>query len=194
MIQPFDGLQRWVPLRSRGYLPHLELPGATYFVTFRAADAVRPRPPQKAADPTDPEAVARASEPPLRAGACVLVGDDIGQVVAGALRRFDGERYLLGAYCVMPNHVHALVAPLGHNRIPGILHSWKSFTAWRINRALGHRGRFWEREYFDHVVHDESVLRRFAEYVEWNPVLAGLCDRPEQWRFSSAFGRRAGEE
>ena len=61
------------------------------------------------------------------------------------LRHFDRDRYLLDAYVVMPNHVHALVEPIGQHSMADILRSWKSFTANAINRALDRRGTVWMR-------------------------------------------------
>ena len=49
-----------------------------------------------------------------------------------SLQHFDGERYELGEFIVMPNHVHAIVATIGGHQLSAILHSWKSFSAKRI--------------------------------------------------------------
>ncbi len=187
MTRIIDG--RLAGLRTRGRLPHLEVRGATYFVTFRAADAVTPTANHASRTLVDPVPIAEISEPPLTAGACVLARPEVGGLVADALRHFRGSRYLLGSWCVMPNHVHALVAPLGEVRLRDILHSWKSYTANRIQQMVGGRGRFWEREYFDHMVRTDTALQQFADYIEWNPVLAGLCARPEDWPLGSAAAR-----
>ena len=53
---------------------------------------------------------------------------------------FDGDRYVLGHYVVMPNHVHAVVRPLQGHLLKEILHSWKSFTAHEINEVLNREG------------------------------------------------------
>ena len=49
-------------------------------------------------------------------------------IVEEALRLFDGQRYVLGHYVVMPNHVHVVVRPVEGHLLKDILHSWKSFT------------------------------------------------------------------
>ena len=64
----------------------------------------------------------------------------VAQLVENALRHFDGERYLLGSYVIMPNHVHVLVHPAWNTNLPDILHSWKSFTANEANKILGRSG------------------------------------------------------
>ena len=57
----------------------------------------------------------------------------------------------------------------------------------------GATGPFWQRESYDHWVHDLDELERIIAYVEANPVKAGLIKAPEDWPFSSApTARRPG--
>src|SRR5207249_3259049 len=99
---------------------------------------------------------------------------------------FHGARYDLAAWCVMPNHVQLVVTPFSPHSPSDIFHSWKSYTAHRINQLLGRTGTFWERESFDHLIRTLNDFERFVAYIENNPVVAGLCARPEDWRWSSA--------
>src|SRR5205823_3893206 len=78
-------------------------------------------------------------------GACWLGQPRIGELVEQALLHFDGQRYGLLAWCVMPNHVHVLVETKLGFPLPGLLHSWKSYTATEANKILGRRGEFWQR-------------------------------------------------
>jgi len=100
--------------------------------------------------------------------------DRIAQLVDGALRRFDRERYCLLAWCVMPNHVHAVIQPFDGHDLPSIVHSWKSFTPSRANRILNRSGEFWQREYYDHLIRDEQDLLHSIDYVLRNPDVAEL--------------------
>jgi REP element-mobilizing transposase RayT len=109
-------------------------------------------------------------------GACHLAKPAIAKMVAEALRHFDGSRYRLFAWCVMPNHAHVVFQPLGGHALADILHSWKSFTANQANRVLGRRGEFWRREYYDHLVRDEDDFARIVRYVAENPLKAKLRD------------------
>ena len=111
-------------------------------------------------------------------GDCYLRDSRVAKIVADAIRRFDGKRYQLLAWCVMPNHVHVVFAPLRTHKLEAILHSWKSFSAQRANQILRRTGRFWQREYFDHLVRSEASLRKFVDYVKKNPERAGLRDWP----------------
>jgi hypothetical protein len=54
------------------------------------------------------------------------------------------------------------------------------------NRIRGETGTYWQGETFDHWVRDDAELLRIIEYIEGNPVAAGLTDRPENWPWSSA--------
>jgi putative DNA methylase len=67
-----------------------------------------------------------------------------------------------------------------------IVHSWKSYTAHRIRKLTGVTGRIWQPEYWDRFIRDDEHFVAAAEYIENNPVLAGLVDSPELWVWSSA--------
>jgi hypothetical protein len=69
------------------------------------------------------------------------------------------------------------------------MHSLKRFTARRCNEILGRRGSFWQDESYDHCVRGEDELSRIIEYVELNPVKAGLVTERQMRRFSSAAQR-----
>jgi REP element-mobilizing transposase RayT len=169
---------------SRGYLPHFDSAETIQFVTFRLADSL-------------PKAVAEvlAKLPNSLAetdhrldgglGSCWLKEPSVAQVVEEAILHFDGRCYRLLAWCIMPNHVHVVVEPIEGNHIGGIVHSWKSFSADQANRLLGRSGSFWHRDYFDRFIRDEGHLTRTIEYVENNPVKAGLVTTIAEWRWSS---------
>jgi REP element-mobilizing transposase RayT len=112
--------------------------------------------------------------------------------VEESLLHFDGERYRLLAWCVMPNHVDVLVEPV--IALGTIVQGWKSVTSrWALARneelrlGIPNAHQFWMREYFDRYMRDEEHLERSLEYIHNNPVKAGLCERAEDWRWSSAW-------
>jgi REP element-mobilizing transposase RayT len=108
------------------------------------------------------------------AGACWMQRDDVAEIVAGALLHFEGARYRLAAWCVMPNHVHTVVQPLPGYELSGIVHSWKSFSANEVNRLIRRAGQLWQPESYDHLIRDEDDFQRQVAYVLNNPVRAGL--------------------
>jgi putative transposase len=177
--------------RSRGELPHLYKDGGTYFVTFRLFDAVVPKALRNRdtgpnSDFDDPAKLLADYDPPITLGTCLLARREVAELVRNALLHFDAERYELIAWCVMPNHVHVVFAPLGGHEPDRILHSWKSFTAHAVNKLMNRAGALWERESFDHLVRSVRSLERIVRYTEQNPVVAGLCGEARQWPFSSA--------
>ncbi len=129
--------------------------------------------------------IARIDEPPLALGNCILRQPEAAKIVQDALLFFEGDRYSLAAWCIMPNHVHVVVAPFCGYELSAILHSWKSFTANRINDIAGGAGAVWERESFDHLIRSADDIEQFVKYTEENPVTAGLCDLPQEWPHSS---------
>jgi REP element-mobilizing transposase RayT len=108
------------------------------------------------------------------------------ELVCRALRHFHDARYVLHAWCVMPNHVHVVATWLQGWRLGDTVRGWKAFTAAMINRAEGLRGSIWAKDYFDRFVRSEDDFAHVVSYVEHNPVRAGLVDVPEEWPYSSA--------
>ena len=125
-------------------------------------------------------------------GCCALRHPDVAAIVQDTSLRFDGDRYTLIAWCIMPNHVHTLIKPIAP--LAGIVQSWKSFTGrWAMarNAELGlgvprDQKSFWMREYWDRYMRDGKHLRRVIDYIHQNPVKANLCQSPNEWRWSSA--------
>lgn len=180
---------------SRGFLPHFEAGEIPQSITFRLHDSL----PQSLLDqwrdelarlPEDQRQTERRKrlDAALDAGygECWLRDPHIGQLVENAFLHFDEQRYRLHAWVVMPNHVHVLATPLHGHSLSSILHSWKSFTSKEANRYLGRNGAFWLEEYFDRAIRDDNHFNKVVEYIENNPVKAGLCGVTTDWRFSSA--------
>ncbi len=86
----------------------------------------------------------------------------------------------------MPNHVHILITPNAAQELSDILHSIKSFTAHEANKLLDRTGQFWQRESFDRYIRNHKHYLNVINYIEKNPVKAGLCKTPSEWKFSGA--------
>lgn len=105
-------------------------------------------------------------------GTCMLRDPENARIVADALWHFDGERYEIATFVVMPNHVHVLFRPLGTHTLPGIVKLWKGFTAREINKRMGRTGTLWQDEYWDRLIRNERHFFKVAEYIRENPVRA----------------------
>jgi len=189
-------------LKHRRRLPHWTQGGATYFITFRLADSL----PQAKLDELEhlraqwehhhPEP--RSDEDwqqfyrenmqrvddwlDAGSGECWLRDKACAGIVTRAMHHFDGERYFLSSYCVMPNHVHLTVQPfMGHDPSE-VLKSWKGFTARQINTHLGRTGTVWEQESYDTLIRDTAHLWKVLRYIGKNPARAHLPeDRWVRW-------------
>ena len=111
-------------------------------------------------------------------GSCLLKDPAYAQIVSDALRHFDGERYQLASFVVMPNHVHVLFRPSGTHSLAGILKSWKGFSAREINKRSGKTGSFWQEEYWDRLIRSEKHFFRVAKYIRENPIKGGGFSNP----------------
>ena len=180
----------------RGYLPHYDPGSITQFITCRLYDSL----PQTVLRRLEAELECRPVENIQRKklilidkfldigyGQCFLGQEEIATVVRDSMLTFHGERYELISWVIMPNHIHVLLRPFDGFALEKIIHSFKSFTSLKANRILGRTGTFWMREYFDRYIRDSDHFEKAIRYIENNPVKAGLCKTPEDWRFSSAY-------
>jgi putative transposase len=198
----------------RRHLPHIQPPGATLFVTFRLAGSIPEVALQKLceeAQRVEPvlDQIADAQQRSRKAnvaqrhlfgkwdrvldaaqsGCSWLRDERVAALVSESLHHRNGHAYDLGAFCIMPNHVHLVCKPLAdadgtYQATPAIMHSLKLYTAHQANRALRREGAFWQHENYDHVVRDEAELHRIIAYVLNNPVKAGLVECAEDWEWS----------
>jgi putative transposase len=189
----FQGFDPHKPVEIyRRHLPHWRQAGATYFVTFRLADALpRERVVQLKEErelwershpaPTDPELEAMWREQMTKIeqwtdqghGACLLSCHGAAEIVEGTLMHFDGARYALFGRIVMPNHVHVVLRPFDGHALEDTIESWKKFSARQINALCGRSGPVWQEEYFDRIVRDTPHLRRVVRYLEKNAQQTG---------------------
>lgn len=102
-------------------------------------------------------------------GACLLRRPELNAAVGDTLRHFDGKRYHLGNFVVMPNHVHLIVCLLDDTDIESQCASWKRFSARKINQRLGKIGRFWQEESFDHLIRSPEQFEAVQRYIRLNP-------------------------
>ena len=180
---------------SRGYLPHFDAP-VYQFITFRLYDSL-------------PQTLLRKLEWELRnqqlsgfdrafrikveelldngIGQCFLGHLAVASAVRDALMYYDRKYYSLSAWVIMPNHIHILLRPFPDRSLSTNMKNLKGFTARKANKILGRSGSFWHVDYFDRFIRDEDHHAKTVSYIINNRVKAGLCGKPEEWEFSSAF-------
>ena len=119
-------------------------------------------------------------------GACYLKKDEIAEQVKESLQHFDKIRYRLISWVIMPNHIHFLIMPINNFSLSVIMQRFKSYTAHESNRLLGRIGKFWQEDYFDRYIRNFEHFQKTMDYIENNPVRAGLCEKRSDWKFGSA--------
>jgi REP element-mobilizing transposase RayT len=174
--------------RSRGRLPHWFIDQATYAITFRLIDSLprevvirlleeRERIISTARNASERAALehafSRRFDGYLDAGSGSCILREYGQIVADVLTHFDGVRFMLHAWCVMPNHVHVMFYVDRGLDVPNIVKGWKSTSAHYIDKGV-----IWQIEYFDRIVRSGLEFERERDYIRGNPTKAGLADWP----------------
>ena len=116
---------------------------------------------------------------------------DVADLVQRALLEKYAHLYTLWSYVVMANHLHVFLKPTSQPAIGSITKYLKGYTAREANRLLNRTGQpFWQDESFDHWARDRAEFFRIVDYIENNPVKAGLVENPEDWLWSSAAERK----
>jgi REP element-mobilizing transposase RayT len=190
-FNPLDDLEIFY-----GDLPHWRQEGVVYFVTFRLADSL---PQDKLKQLRDDRATwlklnknknefskedwntynylfHERIEKWLETGygSCVLKQKNILQIIVNTLKYFEGKKYVLDSFVIMPNHIHIIVTPLAGFTLSQITHSWKSFSANQINKVLEQKGQLWCHESYDHIIRNEESLIEIRKYIKLNPSKAGI--------------------
>ena len=107
-------------------------------------------------------------------GRCLLRRPELAQIVSDTLLHFDGQRYRMGDFVVMPNHVHLMASFSSARSMLEQFDSWLHYSAFRINQTIGERGHFWQSEPFDHLVRSSEQYEYLRTYIADNPQKAKL--------------------
>lgn len=180
---------------SRKGLPHFDGQEITQFITFRLADSI----PQSLVNEMKEDLktfkgnIDREKEERMQAlldkgmGSCILGEPRCAELMQKSIQFLDPKRYELRAWVVMPNHINMLVKFGEGQSLSSALHSLKSYTGHELKKVHPELDSIWQIESFDRYIRNEEHYGRTLSYIHENPVTAGLCSRPEQFRWSSAF-------
>jgi REP element-mobilizing transposase RayT len=205
-----------VHIRNRGRLPHWEKEEGLYFITFHLADSLPHSVLAKIAERHRILEAARENQFNLLpeqkalldsysrvhieefidrgAGSCAFNNHHIAGAMAAALRFREGKQYRLLAWCIMPNHVHVVVRLFPGQELARVVKAWKNFSAQAANHALGRKGPFWQREYYDRLIRNGDEFDRAIQYVVDNPAKAGLKNWAWVWSAGWEAHATAGQE
>jgi REP element-mobilizing transposase RayT len=189
----------------RRRLPHLQIEGATYFVTFRLKNSLPVEILQRLSQEFERIKSLPSDQTQIEerlwfekfdnyldralSGENFLSDSQVAIVVEEAIYYRHTKVYDLISFCIMPNHVHLICKPLEKEKdkfygLTEILHSLKRHTARQSNLILKRSGSFWQDESYDHVIRDEAELEQIIKYVLYNPVKANLVKEQEDWKWA----------
>lgn len=96
------------------------------------------------------------------------------------------QKYLLHEFVVMPNHMHLVITASGVT-LERAMQLIKGGFSYRAKRELQFGSEIWETSFQDRRVRDFHEYQAFRRYIHMNPVKRHLCEKPEDFPFSSAF-------
>ncbi len=175
---------------TRGYLPHYDQGGIYQIITYRLADSLPQnilKNMQLELKDVAPEFMEMKRRKKIEKfldkgyGSCALQNIECAKVVENNWRHFDGMRYDLTAYVVMPNHIHILIKVYDGVELGEIVRSWKNYSARHINEirinaglATSAPGSLWQRGYWDRYIRDEKHFYQTIEYIKKNFSSGGI--------------------
>jgi putative transposase len=97
------------------------------------------------------------------------------------------------AYVLMTNHVHLLMSAKQHDAPGKLMKALGQRYVQYVNRTYQRSGTLWEGRFRSSLIQDETYLLRCQQYIELNPVRAGMVAHPAQYRWSSYCANAQGE-
>jgi len=197
----FSPFNPWEPVHiTQGNLPHWQQDRRTYFITWRTGDSIpagwlkvwhhrrdtwltvhnikleqlNTLPTEKQREFHERFTLPWQEHLDACHGQCILRRADARQLVEQTLRHFDGGRYDLGDFVLMPNHAHLLVTPYAGQDLEKLCFSWKRYSGGEVNKLVNRTGEFWQPESHDHIVRSGQALTAIQNYIANNPVKAKL--------------------
>ena len=108
------------------------------------------------------------------------------------------QSFPIEAIVLLPKHFHCLLTLLEHNADFSVrlrlikTHATTQYeAALKIQRANSQsrqkrrEGNLWQRRYWEHFIRNEKDLAIHCNYIPYNPVRHGLCERPQEWKYSN---------
>lgn len=96
-----------------------------------------------------------------------------------------GGAYLLHEFVLMPDHFHLLITPwVALERAVQLI---KGGFSYKAKKELGSNAEVWQRGFSDHRIRDLEDYQKHLRYIHLNPVKKHLCEKPGQYKYSSAY-------
>ena len=114
-----------------------------------------------------------------------LTNDDLHELTVAVNRVRVMHPFWLTAWVFLPDHWHAILAPVRPLTISLAMKSIKTSSTILINRRRAESGELCQARFFDRALRTVKEYNETVGYIHWNPVKAGLAHRPQEWRWSS---------
>lgn len=101
------------------------------------------------------------------------------------LLTYRGEYFLLHEFVLMPDHFHLLISP--SRALERAIQMIKGGFSYRAKKEFGSSAEIWQRGFSDHRIRDAADYKKHVLYIHLNPVKNGLCSRPHEYPYSSAY-------
>jgi len=117
--------------------------------------------------------------------ACFFGDGDRAHYISLLERFADETRTAIHAYVLMSNHVHLLVTPAQEDGASRLMHLVGLHYSKAVNRKLRRTGTLWEERLHASEVRSDVYVLTCYQYIELNPVRAGMVAHPAEYRWSS---------
>lgn len=101
------------------------------------------------------------------------------------LKRYQEKfQFHIYAYCLMTNHIHLAIYCNGQD-ISKIMHGINLSYTQYINRTYGRCGHLLQDRFRSKIIDSDNYIIRATSYIHYNPVKAGMCQKPSEYKWSS---------
>jgi len=108
------------------------------------------------------------------------------ELFVAVLQQYRGSSYLLHEFVLMSDHFHLLITP--NEALERAAQKIKGGFSFRVKREPGSNAEIWQRGFSDHRIRDWEDYRQHREYIQLNPVRAGLCGDAKTYPYCSCGG------
>lgn len=89
------------------------------------------------------------------------------------------------AYCLMPNHYHFMIQQISERQAADWIQTLFKGYVQAVNKQQNRSGTLFQGQVRHKLIHKENYLVHISRYIHYNPVDAGLVDKPEDWPYSN---------
>lgn len=96
-------------------------------------------------------------------------------------------RFRIRHYCVMSNHVHLILEPVGDTNLSELMKWVLSVFARRYNILIGQKGHVWYDRFKSKIIRSFVQFVHTFRYISNNPVKAGLCSEAREYIYGGMY-------